>query len=236
MRTRVAQQGATMASTTTERVTASTPSKRLTSLPTYVFAWLDELKATARRRGSKLIDLGIGNPDRPTPKLVTDAIAAAYADPKTHGYPPFRGTPRFRRAVADFMRSRFGAEFDAETEVLCLSGAKEGIAQLTIGLVCEDDVSIVPDIYYPVHARATGLTGGTVYALPLRRERGFLPDLRDIPEDVLRRARMLIVNYPHNPTGAVAPLEFFEEAVTLCARHGIALVSDLAYSELTFDG
>jgi LL-diaminopimelate aminotransferase len=225
-----------MASATTERLTASTPSKRLTSLPTYVFAWLDQLKAAARRRGSNLIDLGIGNPDRPTPKIVTDAIAAAYADPKTHGYPPFRGTPRFLRAAADFMQSRFGVHIDAEREVLCLSGAKEGIAQLTIGLVCETDVSIVPDIYYPVHARATGLTGGSVYAVPLRRERGFLPNLREIPEDVLRRARMLIVNYPHNPTGAVAPLEFFEEAVALCARHGIALVSDLAYSELTYDG
>ena len=211
-------------------------SPRLTGLPTYVFAWLDELKATARSRGAKLIDLGIGNPDRPTPKVITDAISAAYADPKTHGYPPFRGTPRFLRAAADFMHSRFGVEIDPEHEALCLSGAKEGIAQLTIGLVCEDDVSIVPDIYYPVHARATGLTGGTVHALPLRRERGFLPNLREIPDDVLRRARMLIVNYPHNPTGAVAPLEFFEEAVALCARHGIALVSDLAYSELTFDG
>jgi LL-diaminopimelate aminotransferase len=137
----------------------------------------------------KLIDLGIGNPDRPTPKVVTDAIAAAYADPKTHGYPPFRGIPRFLRAAADFMRTRFGVTVDAEREVLCLSGAKEGIAQMTIGLVCETDLSIVPDIYYPVHARATGLTGGSVYALPLRRERGFVPNLRDIPEDVLRRAR-----------------------------------------------
>lgn len=211
-------------------------SPRLTSLPTYVFAWLDQLKTAARARGMTLIDLGIGNPDRPTPKIVTDAIAAAYADPKTHGYPPFRGTPRFLRAAADFMHSRFGVQIDAEREVLCLSGAKEGIAQLTIGLVCETDVSIVPDIYYPVHARATGLTGGSVHALPLRREHGFLPNLREIPDGVLRRARMLIVNYPHNPTGAVATLEFFEEAVALCTRHGIALVSDLAYSELTFDG
>jgi LL-diaminopimelate aminotransferase len=211
------------------------PSKRLTGLPTYVFAWLDELKAAARARGKSLIDLGIGNPDRPTPKVITDAIAAAYADAKTHGYPPFRGTPRFLNAAADFMRARFGVDLDAQTEVLCLSGAKEGIAQLTMGLVCEDDLSIVPDIYYPVHARATGLVGGTVYPLPLRRERGFLPNLREIPGDVLRRARLLIVNYPHNPTGAVAPLDFFEEAVELCARHGVALVSDLAYSELTFD-
>jgi LL-diaminopimelate aminotransferase len=200
-----------------------------------VFAWLDQLKAAARMRGVPLIDLGIGNPDRPTPRVITAAIAAAYADPKTHGYPPFRGTPRFLRAASDYMRARFGVKVDPEHEVLCLSGAKEGIAQLTIGLISENDVSIVPDIYYPVHARATGLTGGQVYALPLLPERGFLPSFGDIPEDVLRTARLLIVNYPHNPTGAVAPLEFFEEAVALCAQYGIALVSDLAYSELTFD-
>jgi LL-diaminopimelate aminotransferase len=213
----------------------SRSSPRLTGLPTYVFAWLDQLKAAARMRGASLIDLGIGNPDRPTPTVVTDAIAAAYADPKTHGYPPFRGTPRFLGAAAAFMRRRLAVDLDPEREVLCISGGKEGIAQLTIGLICDDDVSIVPDIYYPVHARATALTGGQVYPLPLRRERGFVPNLREIPEDVLRRAKLLIVNYPHNPTGAVAPLEFFEEAVALCARHGIVLVSDLAYSELTFD-
>src|SRR3712207_1871141 len=110
----------------------SRSSPRLTGLPTYVFAWLDQLKAAARMRGASLIDLGIGNPDRSTPRVVTDAIAAAYADPKTHGYPPFRGTPRFLRAAADFMRSRFGVELDPEREVLCISGGKEGIAQLTI--------------------------------------------------------------------------------------------------------
>src|SRR3712207_2029553 len=171
----------------------SRSSPRLTGLPTYVFAWLDQLKAAARMRGASLIDLGIGNPDRPTPKVVTDAVAAAYADPKTHGYPPFRGTPRFLGAAADFMRTRFGVEVDAGHEVLCLSGAKEGIAQLTIGLVCENDLSLVPDIYYPVHARATGLTGGHVHPLPLRRERGFLPNLGNIPDEVLRRRREVVV-------------------------------------------
>src|ERR671916_3427879 len=118
--------------TVPQPVLARSPARtrRLANLPTYVFAWLDELKAAARARGASLIDLGMGNPDIPTPKIVTDAIAAAYADPKTHGYPPFRGTPRFLRAAADFMRSRFGVEVDPQTEVLCLSGAKEGIAQM----------------------------------------------------------------------------------------------------------
>ncbi len=212
------------------------PTRRLTDLPEYVFSWLDELKAEARRKGADLIDLGMGNPDQPTPQPIVDAIAAAYRDPKTHGYPPFRGTELFRKAVAGFMQRRFGVEVDAEHEVLCLSGAKEGIAQATMAFADEATITLVPDIYYPVHGRATGLVGGSSFMLPLRAERGFLPDLRAIPTNVLDRASVLILNYPHNPTGAVAPLELFEEAVALCRRHGILLLSDLAYSELTFDG
>jgi LL-diaminopimelate aminotransferase len=210
--------------------------RRLTALPTYVFAWLDELKAAARARGAQLIDLGIGNPDQPTPPAVVEAIAAAYADPRTHGYPPFRGAPQFLRAAARYMESRFGVRVDPEREVLCLSGAKEGIAHLTMAFTDESTVSLVPDIYYPVHGRATGLAGGSVHWLPLRESHGFLPSFDDIPADVLRRTRLLLLNYPHNPTGAVATRELYEEAVAFCRRHGIVLLSDLAYAELTFDG
>jgi LL-diaminopimelate aminotransferase len=212
------------------------PTRRLTDLPTYVFAWLDELKAEARARGAKLIDLGMGNPDQPTPKPIVDVIRAAYADPKHHGYPPFDGTPDFRNAVARYMQSRFGVSVDPDHEVLCLSGAKEGIAHATMAFADEHTVSIVPDIYYPVHGRASGLVGGKTYLMPLRAERGFLPDLRSIPKDVLNDARLLVLNYPHNPTGAIAPLELYEDAVALCRKYGILLISDLAYSELTFDG
>ena len=212
------------------------PSRRLTDLPTYVFAWLDELKADARARGADLIDLGMGNPDQPTPSQIIEAIAKAYADPRTHGYPPFRGTPVFREAVARFMKQRFGVDADPEHEVLALSGAKEGIAHATIAYANEATISLVPDIYYPVHARATGLIGGRTYPMPLRLERGFLPDLRAIPQDVLRQAALLVLNYPHNPTGTVAPLALFEDAVALCREHGILLISDVAYSELTYDG
>src|SRR5881394_4032668 len=133
------------------------PTRRLSDLPMYVFAWLDELKASARARGATLLDLGMGNPDQPTPPPIIDAIVTAYRDPSTHGYPPFRGTPRFREAAAKFMRARFGVDVDPETEVLCLSGAKEGIAHLTMAFADETTVSLVPDIYYPVHGRATGL-------------------------------------------------------------------------------
>jgi LL-diaminopimelate aminotransferase len=212
------------------------PTSRLTDLPEYVFAWLDELKASACKRGADLIDLGMGNPDQPTPQPIVEAITAAYNDPKTHGYPPFRGSPRFREAVSSYMKRRFGVEVDAEREVLCLSGAKEGIAQATMAFADESTITLVPDIYYPVHGRASGLVGSHTHFLPLRAERGFLPDLSAIPASVLADARILILNYPHNPTGAVAPLELYEEAIAVCRRHNILLISDLAYSELTYDG
>jgi LL-diaminopimelate aminotransferase len=231
-----------MRSTNITPTTSSTaaPSRRLAALPTYVFAWLDDLKAAARaRRGAgatSLVDLGIGNPDQPTPPEIVDAIAAAYRDPRTHGYPPFRGTETFRRAAADFMRARFGVVVDWEREVLCVSGGKEGIAQLVMGYTDESSTALVPNIHYPVHGRASGLVGGRVHLMPIAPERGYLPDLSAIPAQVVREARLLMLNYPHNPTGAVATVEFFDEAVTFCARHGLVLLSDLAYSEITFDG
>lgn len=220
----------------TDGLSRLVPTRRLTDLPTYVFAWLDELKAEARARGAQLIDLGMGNPDQPTPQTIVDTIRDAYADPRNHGYPPFDGTPRFREAVAGYMHNRFGVAVDRNGEVLCLSGAKEGIAHATMAFADENTVSLVPDIYYPVHGRASGLVGGRMHLMPLRAERGFLPDLRAIPKSVLHDARLLILNYPHNPTGAIAPLELYEEAVALCRKYGILLISDLAYSELTFDG
>lgn len=212
------------------------PTARLTSLPTYVFAWLDELKAAARARGASLVDLGIGNPDRPTPPEIVEAVQRAYGDARNHGYPPFRGTERFRGAVAAYMRERFGVAVDAEREVLCVSGGKEGVAQITIAYTDESTVSLVPDIHYPVHGRATHLFGGKLHLLPLRAENAFLPRLGDVPAEALSRAKLLFLNYPHNPTGAVATLPFYEEAVAFCRKHGLVLVSDVAYSEITFDG
>ena len=214
----------------------TTPTRRLSDLPTYVFAWLDELKAAARARGADLIDLGMGNPDRPTPQAIVDAIAKAYGNPANHGYPPFRGTPRFREAVARYMLNRFGVDVDPETEVLCLSGAKEGIAHLTMAFADERTVTIVPDIYYPVHGRATWLVGSNAHLVPLTADRGFLPDLASIPQSVLSAAKLVVLNYPHNPTGAVAPLSLYDEAVRLCRANNVILMSDCAYVELTYDG
>ena len=215
---------------------AATPSHRLSDLPTYVFAWLDELKAAARARGATLIDLGMGNPDQPTPQPVVEAIADAYRNSANHGYPPFRGTPRFREAVARYMQTRFGVDVDPETEVLCLSGAKEGIAHLTMAFADESTTTIVPDIYYPVHGRATGLVGSRVEFIPLTAERGFIPDLAAIPGTMRSAANLMVLNYPHNPTGAVAPLTLYEDAVRICRESNIVLLSDCAYVELTYDG
>lgn len=207
------------------------------ALPPYVFTWLDELKAAARARGARLIDLGIGNPDQPTPQPVVESIRNALSDPGTHGYPPFRGTPRFLAAAARYLERRFGVRVDPAREVLALSGAKEGIAQLYQALLPRGrSLALVPDIHYPVHARAVLRAGGAVDHLPLAAERHFLPELDAIPEPVLRGAGTLLLNYPHNPTGAVASRELYEQAVALCTRFGITLVSDLAYAEITFDG
>ena len=216
--------------------TTAAPSHRLTALPTYVFAWLDELKDAARARGAALIDLGIGNPDQPTPPGVVDAITHAYANPRTHGYPPFRGTTNFLSAATEFMKSRFGVTLDADREVVCVSGGKEGIAHLVMAFTDEEGIALVPDIHYPVHSRVASLVGGRVHLLPMRRERRFLPDLQAIPSAIARKARLLVLNYPHNPTGSVAPVELYEEAIAFCVRHGTVLISDLAYSEITFDG
>jgi LL-diaminopimelate aminotransferase len=211
-------------------------SKSLGSLPPYVFAELDRLKADARRRGVQFIDLGIGSPDRPTPTPIVEAIQRATADPSTHGYPPFRGVPAFLESASRFMRSRFGVDVEASTEVLALAGAKEGIAGIIAATAGPGDVVLVPEIYYPVYARASYLAGAEVHFVPMKATAGFRADFDAVPHAVRRRARLLLINYPNNPTGAVAEREYFERAVAFAHEQGIILVSDLAYSQLTFDG
>lgn len=209
---------------------------RLTNLPTYVFAWLDELKEEARARGADLVDLGMGNPDQPTPQPILEAFKKGFDDTANHGYPPFKGKDSFREAVSRFMKTRYGVDVDPKSEVLCLSGSKEGLAHLTMAYVGEGEYSLVPEIYYPVHSRATWLVGGNVHHLPMKAENNFLPDLDAIPPEVLKKARLLFLNYPNNPTGAVADLAFYEKAVAFCKQNNIVLVSDVAYGEITYDG
>jgi LL-diaminopimelate aminotransferase len=208
----------------------------LSSLPTYVFAELDRLKATARARGATLVDLGIGSPDLPMGPEVVHALAAAAAEPGMQGYPPFRGAPRLFDAIDGFMRERFGVAIDSPREALALSGAKEGIAGIISALCGPGDIALVPEIYYPVYARATWLTGAEVRWIPMRAANGFVLDLDSIPAVDARRAKLMIVNYPNNPTGARVERAFYDRAVSFARRHDLLLVSDLAYSELTFGG
>ena len=227
---------------TSVRTTDSQPrdvaraSRSLASLPPYVFAELDRLKTDARLRGAGFVDLGIGSPDRPIPSPIIDALQKAATDPSTHGYPPFRGTPRFLESIARFMYCRFGVTLDAGREALVLAGAKEGIAQLIAATAGSGDTVLVPEIFYPVYARAAHLAGASVHWVPMRESTAFLADFDAVPADVLRRARMLIVNYPNNPTGAVADRAYYERAVEFARTHDLILLSDLAYSELTYDG
>ncbi len=211
------------------------PTTTLQALPPYVFAALDELKDEARAHRRAFVDLGIGSPDRPTPAPIIDAMQRAVADPTTHPYPQFRGDSRFQAAAAGFMRYRFGVEVEPE-EIVAVAGAKEGIAHLIMAYCGGGDLALVPEIHYPVYSRAALLNGASVHLVPMRPESGYLADFESVPVDVVQAAKLLILNYPNNPTGAIAPLEYFERAVRFCKRHGLLLISDLAYSELTFDG
>ena len=209
---------------------------RLKKLPPYLFAEIDRQKKEARARGVDLIDLGIGDPDLPTPPHVIEALARAAREPKNHRYPDYEGLLAFRDAAAAWYRRRFGVTLDPATEVLTLIGSKEGTAHIPLAFVNPGDVVLVPDPGYPVYAAGTWFAGGEPYFLPLRAERGFLPDLDAVPADVLRRARMLFLNYPNNPTAAVATREFFAEVVAFARRHDVIVCHDAMYSELSFDG
>ena len=213
-----------------------TQTDALKNLPPYVFAELDRLKAEARAKGATLVDLGIGSPNIPVAPGIVQAIASAAQDPASGGYPPFRATQSYFDAIADYMHSRFGATVEPETQALALSGAKEGIAQLITATCGRGDVVLVPEIFYPVFARAPLLCGAEVRWVPMRAEDDFVCDLDAISAADRKRAKLLITNYPNNPTGARVELDFYERAVEFARQNDLLLVSDLAYSELTFSG
>lgn len=218
-----------------EKITIK-PADKILNLPKYVFAELDEWKAEARKRGMSLIDLGIGNPDGAThPKIVAAAIESIKKK-ESHGYPSFKGKAELRTAVSHWMKRRYNVDIDPETEVQTLNGAKEGLANIAMAFTNPGDVNIVPDPYYPVLSRGTIIASGTPFHIPLREENNFLPDLDEIPEDIARKAKLIFLNFPNNPTGACATKEFWEKAVAFCKKYSILLVSDLAYGEVTFDG
>ena len=213
-----------------------TPAERVSALPPYVFARLDELKARAREQGLDLIDLGMGNPDGCAPQPVIEAAIAALQNPANHGYPPFEGTASFRRAIANWYHRRYDVELDPDSEALPLLGSKEGLTHLALAYVNPGDLVLVPSPAYPAHFRGPLIAGGTVHSLILKPENDWLIDLGAIPDEVAQRAKLLYFNYPSNPTAATAPREFFKDIVAFARKHEILLVHDLCYAELAFDG
>jgi LL-diaminopimelate aminotransferase len=209
---------------------------RLSSLPPYLFARIDAMKAEKARSGADIIDLGVGDPDLPTPPHVVEALCAAARDPANHHYPSYAGMPAFREAVAGWYNRRFGVELDAASEVLALMGSKDGIAHVPEAFVNPGDVVLAPSPGYPVYRTSTLFAEGALHELPLEAENGFLPDLDAVPADVAKRAKLLFVNYPNNPTAAVAPPSFYDEVVAFAREHEVIVVSDNAYSEIAYGG
>jgi LL-diaminopimelate aminotransferase len=205
--------------------------QRVDAVPPYLFAELERKVSEAERAGIDVISLGIGDPDLPTPPAVIDALTEAARDPRTHQYPTNHGTEEFRRAASDFYRARFGVELDPDGEVIPVLGGKEGVGH--IALVCLDpgDVCLAPDPGYPPYTSGPVFAGARVHYLPLREEHGFLPDLDEAPD-----AGLLYLNYPNNPTGATAELDFFERVIQFARERGLIVVHDNAYSEVAFEG
>ncbi|MGI9082389.1 MAG: LL-diaminopimelate aminotransferase [Thermoleophilaceae bacterium] len=211
-------------------------SARLDRLPPYLFAELERKIAAKRAAGVDVISLGIGDPDTPTPGLVVGALAGAVADPDTHRYPSNRGRPELRGALARFYHRRFGVELDPESEIVPALGAKESIFNLNLAFLDPGTVALAADPGYPVYTGGPLLAGGEPELMPLLPERGFTPDLLAIPADALARARLMYLNYPNNPTGAVVPAGFFDEVVAFAQEHDFLVVHDASYTETTFDG
>ncbi len=208
----------------------------MNELAPYLFAQIDRRIEEKRRQGVDVINFGVGDPDLPTPQHIVAALCEQAARPEHHRYPSYRGMPRFREEAASWVSRRFGVRVDPEKEVLALIGSKEGIAHFPLAFLDPGDMALVPDPAYPVYRTAVQFCGGVPVTMPLDAERGFLPDLSAVPEDVWRRAKLAFLNYPNNPTAAVADHAFFEELVRFARKHEVILAHDLAYSEITYDG
>ncbi len=212
------------------------PSKRLERIPPYAFAELERKIAAKRAAGVDVISLGIGDPDRPTPALVVEAMQEAVTEAETHRYPSNRGREDFRAAVCDFYSRRFDVELDPEREIIPAIGAKEAIFNLNLAFLDPGDYALAADPGYPVYTGGPWLAGAEPVLMALSPEHGFVPDLEAIDEDVAKRARLMFLNYPNNPTGAIVPEGFFERVVEFAREHEILIVHDNSYSEITYEG
>ena len=210
--------------------------QRLQKLPPYLFKEIDRLRDEVRQRGVDIIDLGVGDPDQPTPAAVIERLGNAAKDPATHRYPAYSGMNSFREAAAVWFKGRFKVELDPPKEVITLIGSKEGLAHFPLAFINPGDVLLTPSPAYPVYSASTILADGEPVEMPLLKENGFLPDLEAIPQAALKRAKVLVVNYPNNPTAAVAGLDFYKHLVEFAHEHGLIVVSDAAYCDLAYDG
>lgn len=217
-------------------MTRFTPADRLKQLPPYLFKEIDRLKDEVKARGVDIIDLGVGDPDLPTPRFIIQRLQEAALDPSTHRYPSYSGMNDFREAVVRWYQRRFGVTLDPEREVVTLIGSKEGIAHLPLAFNNPGDLNLVTSPAYPVYHIGTLFAGAHSHFLPLLRENHFLPDLGQVSGEVARHAKMLFFNYPNNPTGAVADFGFFIQAAEFCREHNIIAVHDAAYTEMAYDG
>jgi LL-diaminopimelate aminotransferase len=209
--------------------------ERLQALPPYLFAELDRRKSALRAKGVDLIDLGVGDPDLPTPQRIVERMREEVLNPRSHRYPSYEGLREFREAISLWYERRFGVELDPDHEVLALIGSKEGIAHIPLAFINPGAYSLVPSPGYPVYHAGTIFAGGRSFFMPLKEEQGFLPDLHQVPQEVADAATLLFVNYPNNPTAAVADKDFFAEVVAFAQRHSLIVCHDAAYSEISFD-
>lgn len=210
--------------------------QRIQTIPPYLFAEIDKKKEEAIKRGVDIINLGIGDPDQPTPNNIIEKLRESVKDSRTHHYPPYQGTTEFRQAVASWYKNRFRVNLDPDQEVMALIGSKEGIAHIFLAFVDPGDFSLIPDPGYPVYKTGTLFANGLPYIMPLLEENDFLPNLEEIDEEVAQRAKLMFINYPNNPTAAVANKDFFEKVVKFAKKYDILVCHDFAYSEMTFDG
>lgn len=209
---------------------------RVKSLPPYLFAAIDKMKQETRAKGVDLIDMSIGDPDIPTPSHIIEAMKTAVEKPENHRYPSYEGMLSFRRGVSDWYKRRFHVNLDPADEVLSLIGSKEGIGHIPLAFVEPGDTVLVPSPGYPVYPVSALFADGESYIMPLTKATGFLPDLDAIPKKVLKKAKLMFMNYPNNPTSAVAPKGFFEEVIRFAEKYNFIVCHDAAYSEIYFDG
>jgi len=209
---------------------------RIQSLPPYLFARIDEKIAAAKGRGVDVISLGIGDPNLPTPDHIVDRLVEAARNPANHRYPSYAGMLEFRAGVAEWYQRRFAVELNPKSEIVTLIGSKEGIAHIAFCYLNPGDIALIPDPGYPVYGVGTLLAGGEAYKMPLKEENGFLPVFEEIPAEVAQRAKLMFLNYPNNPTSAVADLGFYLKAIEFARKYDIIICHDAAYSEISFEG